>query len=196
MTGRTSTDDTTIQIVEDESKVAELYRLHLRNEHEVRVAETGRAALDRLDESVDVLLVDRRMPGLSGDEFVEEVRERGHDCAIALVSAVDPEIDVVDTAFDAYLVKPLSAEALQRTVEELLTIQEYDDPVRDQYALLQQLTTLKTSGARQGHDDQAYSARIDQLRRCREGTTNAESLVDSTFEPVLAELTEECRQST
>jgi len=195
---RTDDGPQTIQIVEDEAEIAKLYRLHLRDEYEVRVTETGEAALERLDESVDVLLVDRRMPGLSGDEFVETVRERGYDCAIALVSAVDPDIDVVDTAYDAYLVKPLDSETLHRIVEELVTVQQYDGSVRDQYALLQQLTTLEQAGSERNlHERDTYSARIEKLQHTREkATTSVERLVDSTFDPVLAELSNGFRQST
>lgn len=180
----------TVQIVEDESEVAELYRLHLRDEYEVRVTETGEAALERLDESVNVLLVDRRMPGMSGDEFVEDVRDRGHNCAIALVSAVDPDIAVVDTAYDAYLVKPLSSGTLQRVVDELVTVTQYGDAVRDQYALLQQLTILERAGSENNlHERETYSTMIDKLEQFRaEATTTVEPLVDSTFEPVMAEL--------
>lgn len=183
----------TVQIVEDESKIAELYRLHLPDSYDVRVETTGKAALERLDDAVDVLLVDRRMPGLSGDEFVRTVRERGHDCAIAMVSAIDPDLDVVSTAFDAYLVKPLSGERLRRMVEELTTIREHDDAVRDQYALLQQLATLKHSGSRQDlRTSEAYTELLDELRRRRAAaSTRVEPLVDSTFESVLEDLPDE-----
>lgn len=190
---RASTGAPTVQIVEDESKIAELYRLHLQDSYDVRVETTGRAALERLDDAVDVLLVDRRMPGLSGDEFVRAVRERGHDCAIAMVSAIDPDPDVVSTAFDAYLVKPLSGEQLRRMVGELTTIREYDDAVREQYALLQQLATLKRSGSRRDlRTSEAYTELLEELSRRRAAaSTKVEPLVDSTFEPVLEDLPDE-----
>jgi len=189
----TSADAPTVQIVEDESKISELYRLHLPDSYDVRVETSGKAALEQLDGSVDVLLVDRRMPGISGDEFVRRVRERGHDCAIAMVSAIDPDLDVVSTAFDAYLVKPLSGERLRRIVEELTTVRERDEAVRDQYALLQQLATLKTSGSRQDlRTSEAYAELLDELSRRRAGaSTRVEPLVESTFESVLGDLPDE-----
>ncbi|WP_430504444.1 response regulator [Haloparvum sp. PAK95] len=188
-----SVDTPTVQIVEDESKIAELYRMHLPDSYDVRVEATGKAALERLDDAVDVLLVDRRMPGLSGDEFVRTVRERGHDCAIAMVSAIDPDLDVVSTAFEAYLVKPLSGERLRRMVEELTTIREHDEAVRNQYALLQQLATLKRSGSRRDlRTNEAYTELLDDLRRRRAAaSTRVEPLVGSTFELVLEDLPNE-----
>lgn len=200
MTDRARTTDgaPTVQIVEDESKIAELYRLHLPDRYEVQVETTGQAALADLDDATDVLLVDRRMPGISGDELVERVRDRGHDCAIAMVSAIDPDLDVVDTAFDAYLVKPLSGERLRRIVEELTTIREYGEPVRKQYALLQQLTTLKTCDAPRGLSSaEAYATLIDELREYRAAaSTDVEPLVATSFEPVLADLPDGEQPST
>lgn len=186
-------DAPTVQIVEDESKIAELYRLHLPDSYDVRVETTGKAALAQLDDTVDVLLVDRRMPGISGDDLVRTVRERGHDCAIAMVSAIDPDLDVVSTAFDAYLVKPLSGDRLRQMVAELSTIREHDEAVRDQYALLQQLATLKSSGSRQDlHANETYTELLDELSRRRAAaSTRVEPLVESTFEPVLQDLPDE-----
>lgn len=183
----------TVQIVEDESKIAELYRLHLPNSYDVRVETTGQAALDRLDDAVDILLVDRRMPGISGDELVRTVRERDHECAIAMVSAIDPDLDVVDTALDAYLVKPLSGDRLRAIVEELATVQQCGDATREQYALLQQLTALKNCGSRRDLEStETYAQLLEQLRQSRAAAaTHVETLVDSTFEPVLQDLHDE-----
>jgi CheY-like chemotaxis protein len=41
----------------------------------VRTAYGGHEALEELSDDVDVILLDRRMPGLSGDEVLEEVRD-------------------------------------------------------------------------------------------------------------------------
>jgi DNA-binding response OmpR family regulator len=36
------------------------------------------------------VLLDRRMPGLSGDNALNRIREREYDCRVAMVTAVDP----------------------------------------------------------------------------------------------------------
>ncbi|TKX52052.1 response regulator, partial [Halorubrum sp. SS7] len=58
-----------VLVVEDEPDLADLYAAWLGDEYRVRTAYGGREALDQLDETddeVDAILLDRRMPGLSG----------------------------------------------------------------------------------------------------------------------------------
>jgi DNA-binding response OmpR family regulator len=72
------------------------------------------------DEDVDVALLDQWMPGLSGDEVLERLHERGHDCQVAMVTGVTPDLDLVDMPIDEYLTKPIRKETLEGTVRELL----------------------------------------------------------------------------
>jgi len=117
----------TVLIVEDEVELAALYREWLSDHYEVRVANEGKEALDLIDRDVDVALLDRRMPGMSGDEVLEAIRNRGYDCRTAMVTAVDPDFDVVDIPFDDYLSKPVSGETLIETIEALLALDEYSE---------------------------------------------------------------------
>jgi len=124
-----SGDGPTILVVDDEENVAGSYALWLEGEYRVETATSGEEALDALDESVAVILLDRRMPGLSGSEVLEELREREFDCRVALVTAVDPDFHIVDPAdFDAYLTKPVDRDDLVGAVESLLTRNSYDEP--------------------------------------------------------------------
>jgi len=59
-----------------------------------------------IDETVDVVLLDRMMPGMSGQEVLAAIRERGLDCRVAMVTAVDADFDVIEMGFDEYLGKP------------------------------------------------------------------------------------------
>ncbi len=81
-----------VLVVEDEPDLADLYATWLRGEYRVRVAYGGREALEKLDDEVEVVLLDRRMPDLSGDEALKEIRERGFDCRVAMVTAVEPDL--------------------------------------------------------------------------------------------------------
>jgi len=58
-------DRPVVLIVEDEPYVAETYRLWLREDYEVEMAHDGDEGLSKLDADVDVVLLDRMMPGLS-----------------------------------------------------------------------------------------------------------------------------------
>jgi len=63
--------DYRVLIVDDEPDLADLYASWLPEQYAVVTAYDGRGALDALDGSVNVVLLDRRMPGMSGDEVVD-----------------------------------------------------------------------------------------------------------------------------
>ena len=137
-------DAEVVLVVDDEAEVAEVFAIWLEDDYEARVATSGREALDALEDGdVDVVLLDRRMPDLSGDETLARMRERGFDGPVAMVTAVDPDFDIVDMEFDDYLVKPVSREELQETVERLGSIGAYDERTQDQFALARKLATLE-----------------------------------------------------
>ena len=75
--------------------------------HDVRTAYGGEEALEKADEDVDLVFLDRQMPDMSGDDVLERVRERGLDCRVVMVTAVDPDFDIVEMPFDDYLTKPV-----------------------------------------------------------------------------------------
>lgn len=184
----TDADAARVLVVDDEPKLAEMYALYLADGHDVQCASSGTEGAELIDETVDVCLTDRRMPGMSGDELVEAIRERGYDCGIAMVSAIDLDPDIVSTLFDAYLIKPVDGETLKQTVAELSTLSSQSDAVRKQYALLQQLSTLQEVAVGLGAND-TYVELLDRVRHLREESeTPAERLSDSSFAAVLDDL--------
>jgi len=134
-----------VLIVEDEPDVAETYKLWLREDYDVRMAHDGDEGLEKLDESVDVVLLDRMMPGLSGDEVLERIRDRDLECRVSRVTAVEPDFDILEMGFDAYLSKPIRSEQLHETVRNLLERSEYDALLQDYYALVEKQATLEAS---------------------------------------------------
>jgi two-component system response regulator AdeR len=162
------TDEPVVLIVEDERDVAETYELWLEGDYDVRTARSGDEGLARLDDAVDVVLLDRRMPGLSGDELLERIRERGLDCRVAMVTAVEPDFDILEMGFDTYLSKPVRQEQLRETVEALLTRSEYDSLLRRYYALVETRATLEATKDEKALAESAeyrrLSAEVEDLR--------------------------------
>ena len=163
-----SADQPLVLIVEDEPDLADLYATWLRENCTVRVAYGGHEALDELDEDVDVVLLDRRMPDLSGDEALAEIRNRGFDCRVAMVTAVEPDFDIVAMGFDDYLVKPVSKEALEETVDNLLRRNTYNDGVQELFSLASKKALLeseKEATALEENDEyQELDTRLTELR--------------------------------
>ncbi|MXR51840.1 response regulator [Halovenus sp. WSH3] len=107
-------------VVDDEEDVAETYALRLEANYETRIATGGKEALELIDDSVDAVLLDRRMPDMHGDDVLAALRERGYDCPVIMATAVDPDLNILEMDFDDYLCKPIFNETLQNTLEKHL----------------------------------------------------------------------------
>ena len=131
-----------VLVVEDEVEVARLYAEWLADDYDVETVSDGRAALTAVSDAVDVVLLDRRMPRLGGDETLERIRSRGYNVRVAMVTAVDPDFDVVGLRFDTYLTKPVSQASLRTAVETLVELATYDEAVREAFALAEKRAVL------------------------------------------------------
>ncbi len=177
-----------VLIVDDEVDVADLYAVWLGSDHDVVSANDGTEALELVDDDVDVVFLDRQMPGLSGDEVLDAIEERGLDCRVVMVTAVDPGFDIVEMPFDDYLTKPVTREKLTGTVEEMLTRDTYDEQLQEYFALVSKKATLesqKNAAELERNDGYAeLSERVEELG-ARVDATAAEF---DSFETVFHEL--------
>jgi DNA-binding response OmpR family regulator len=154
-----------VLVVEDERDIADLYAAQLREAYDTTVTYDGEQALQVLDErgdGVDIVLLDRLMPGLSGDEVLAAIRDRELSCSVAMVTAVDPDFDIVQLGFDDYLTKPVSEARLRETVERLVAQSTYDEQVREHLAMVRTRTLLE---AEKGSRELAESEEYTQLRK-------------------------------
>jgi two-component system response regulator AdeR len=138
-------DQPTILVVEDERALIELYVRWLGDEYEVLTASGGEAALEQFGEAVDVVLLDRLMPGMSGDEVLEALQEREDDAKVAMVTAVEPDFDVITMGFDDYLTKPVERDELLETVHRLLSRSEFAELEQELYSLSAKQAALRSS---------------------------------------------------
>lgn len=135
----------TVVVVEDERPLADVYARWLADAYDVRTAYGGEEALELIDEAVDVVLLDRRMPDLSGYEVLEWIREKELGCRVAMVTAVDPEVDVVEMEFDEYLTKPVDGQELRDAVARLVELNSYEDLVQEYFSIAAKLATLQAN---------------------------------------------------
>ena len=133
-----------VLIVDDEPQLAELFELWLRDSWDVRTAFDGETALELVDDDVAIVLLDRRMPGLSGGEVLDSIRERGYDCQVVMITAVDPDFDIVEMGFDGYIVKPVSRHELREVVEKIYQQSDYDANVREYFGLISKKVVLES----------------------------------------------------
>lgn len=177
----------TVLIVEDEPDLADAFEAWLANEYQVRTVYDGESALEQYDETVDVVLLDRRMPGLSGDEVLRQIRQREGEPRIAMVTAVEPDVDVFDLGFDDYLVKPVLAEDLRQLVERLVRRGSYDDYIQEHYALVSKLVVLEQHNPQEALDASTeYQQLLDRLETIEERLeAEAAELTDRDFAALL-----------
>lgn len=117
----------TILVVEDESDVAEMLCTHLRREgYECRAARDGRQAFqDAERQPPDLVLLDRMLPGYSGDEVARRLRSNARTSRVPIVmlTAKGEDIDQVvglSLGADDYITKPFSMQVLMARIAALL----------------------------------------------------------------------------
>ncbi|MDZ7689049.1 MAG: response regulator [Halobacteriales archaeon] len=183
-----------VMIVEDEEDVADMFRMWLEDDYDVTVALSGAEALDTLDdEDVDVVLLDRLMPGLSGDEVLERIVEEGFGCRVAMVTAVEPDFDIVEMGFDEYVTKPSSPEELRGTVKELLERRKRSRQLQEYASLRVKQAALRTEKEYgELEDSEEYAgllSRIDELEGSLEDLNK--DMSDTDFRTAIRDIEEE-----
>ncbi|QLC33971.1 HalX domain-containing protein [Halarchaeum sp. CBA1220] len=139
----TEEDRPTVLAVDDDEDLADTYAIWLDGEYDVRTTYDGESAIDAVDSDVDVVLLDRRMPDMSGGDVLDAIREQGYDVRVSMLTAVEPDEDILEMPFDEYLVKPVTRDDVVDTVENLLARSEYDDDLQEYFAVSAKLATLE-----------------------------------------------------
>jgi DNA-binding response OmpR family regulator len=112
-------------VIEDEQDIAALLKLHLSDlPAEVTLARDGPSGLAlALEGRFDALVLDLRLPGLSGLDLCRELRARARHVPILMLTARSAELDRVlglELGADDYVTKPFSVLELQARVRALL----------------------------------------------------------------------------
>jgi two-component system, OmpR family, alkaline phosphatase synthesis response regulator PhoP len=114
-----------IAIVEDEEDLLELLEYNLQKEgYETIGFLNTKSVVQILDEEeIDILIMDRNLPGVEGSEFVAELRDDGIDVPVIFLSAKDKDMDIEDGFLrggDDYITKPFNMKELLLRVKSIL----------------------------------------------------------------------------
>jgi len=112
-----------ILIVEDDKDIREGVRILLESEnYSVEEADCGKAGLEKLSETTDLVILDVMMPGMSGLKTCEEIRKVSN-VPVLFLTAKSKESDKLIGLMaggDDYLAKPFSYAELLGRVKALL----------------------------------------------------------------------------
>src|SRR5215471_15974429 len=114
-----------ILLVEDERRVASFVSRALReNSYSVDVVETGEKAIElAMRTPYDSILLDVRLPGVSGLQVCRELRDAHIDTPILMLTArtlVEQRVEGLDAGADDYLTKPFAVAELVARVRALV----------------------------------------------------------------------------
>lgn len=130
---------TKILVLEDETSIRSFIRVNLKkNGFEVVEAASGEEALEKLDGSFDLALMDVMLPGISGFEVCKRAREKYPSLGIIMLTAKGQEenrIEGLELGADDYIVKPFSPKELVARINALvrrLNIIDKQQPVEEE----------------------------------------------------------------
>src|SRR5574343_396806 len=103
-----------ILIVEDEEDILELLEYTLQKEgyETIGVLTVDKNVKKVLDEeNIDLILMDRNLPGIEGTTFINEIKKQGYSNPVIYVTAKDNDEDIIegfDSHADDYITKPFN----------------------------------------------------------------------------------------
>ena len=115
-----------ILIVEDEEDILELLEYTLQKEgYEtigfLTIDNNVRKVLD--EEQIDLILMDRNLPGIEGTTFISEIKQQGYANPVIYVTAKDKDEDIIDgfdNHADDYITKPFNIKELCARIKAVI----------------------------------------------------------------------------
>jgi len=144
---------TRVLIVDDEISTRKLLVAMLREAGvRCKTAACADEGLNVLEtESVDAVLSDLQMPGVSGMQFLAQVRPRYSHLAFLMITGVDDiqvGIEAMKSGADDYLVKPLQIEVVMASLERALEKKRLQQEVENYRRHLEEMVGERTQQLR------------------------------------------------
>ncbi len=114
-----------IVVIEDEQDLLELLEYHLAKEGYETFASLSVQPVRKLleEETPDLMIVDRNLPGIEGSEFVSRLREEGVDIPVIFLTAKVADKEIEEGFLrggDDYVTKPFNFKELMHRVRAVL----------------------------------------------------------------------------
>ncbi len=115
----------TILIVEDEVDILELleYTLTKDDFEVIGCVNTSNVRQILDEEDIDLILMDRNLPGTEGSVYINGLRQMGYDQPVIYITAKDSNDDIIEgfkRGGDDYITKPFNLEELKARVNAVI----------------------------------------------------------------------------
>ncbi|WGI16726.1 response regulator [Methanonatronarchaeum sp. AMET-Sl] len=138
-----------VLIIEDNPDELELFEEILKQQYEVTTAGDGEKGLEKMSPEIDLVLLDRMMPGLDGGQVLKKIRQNKNpeisNTPVILLTALDAGLDIIEMDFNDYINKPISPKNLRKKVKETISLSEYDTQIDRYFSTINKIETLKES---------------------------------------------------
>jgi DNA-binding response OmpR family regulator len=172
-----------VLIVEDERMVADVISEYFSRSYDVHHFRTGEQVLERYTDDTDLLIVDRKLEGMSGDDVVDRIRKQYGQELILCVSGVEPDDDISDLEVDDYMHKPVEEDEMKTRLELLMSRAELGSAVRKYLSLRSKqiaLTDTHGNAAKRMKGYKDCTERIKELNLPSEQKRSLEPLLPSS----------------
>jgi len=165
--------ESTVLLADDEKTLREnLARVLQEEGFDVIACRDGTEAVRALNNrSVDAVITDLRMPGVSGMDLIDHVRKRAPEAGIIVITAfgeVETAVEAMKKGAQDYICKPLNFDEVIFRVKRLVT---QDDLVRENRLLRDQIRQNEKFRAVIGRSS-ALTAILDTVQRIAQTMSN------------------------
>lgn len=121
--------------------------------HEPILADSGAKALELMDTSIDLALLDVMMPGMDGFDVVRTIRANPalQDIPVIMITALTGRQDrlaAVEAGANDFIAKPIDKTELQVRMRSLLRMKQSQDEVKRYQADLEEMVNVRTKALR------------------------------------------------
>lgn len=149
-----------ILVADDEQVVRDLFKRFLSKQgYEVSIVVDGLDALRKIKEgNYDMLILDLKMPRLSGMELLDEIKKLKKDLIIIIITGyatVDTAKKAIKEGCFDYITKPFNIEDVNIIIKRAFDIRrlnEQEKKLQEQLEIANRLTLLAETGAGMAHE--------------------------------------------
>ncbi|MCZ6105308.1 response regulator transcription factor [Campylobacter ureolyticus] len=114
-----------IVVIDDEEDMLDLLEYNLTKAGYEVLGFLNTSKIEQLlnEENVDLLIVDRNLPGVEGSEFIKNLRLKGYNNSVIFLSAktsMDEQLEGFEAGGDDYITKPFEMDNLLARIKAVL----------------------------------------------------------------------------